>query len=64
MDTNPERVRMTAEIREQLDRMVELETELKQIRENVAEYLSWNESDAQAVRQNMALRNSETGERR
>lgn len=64
MDTNPERVRMTGEIRQQLERMATLEAELKQIRENVTEYLSWNESDAQAVRQNMALRNTETGERR
>lgn len=64
MDTNPNRIQKTQELRQQLERMAELETELRTVRENVANYLDWNESDAQAVRQNMALRDSETGERR
>jgi hypothetical protein len=70
-DSNPERLRLTAEIRTQLERLNELEShlepeqqgELRDIKANIAEYFDWNESDAQAVQQNMALRNPETGQR-
>ncbi len=64
MDTNPDRISKTRELRQQLERMAELEAELRGVRENIANYLEWNESDAQAVRQNMALRDTNTGERR
>jgi len=71
-DRNPERLRLTTEVRRHLDRLAGLESslpaadreQLNEIRANIAEYLDWNETDAMPVRQNMALRNDETGERR
>lgn len=71
-DRNPERLRLTEEVRQRLNRLDVLErdlgepqrVELAAIRHNISEYLDWNEVDAQAVRQNTALRNDETGERR
>lgn len=71
-DANPERLARTHEVREQLEQLERFEQSLpdehrdkiSEIKRNIREYLDWNEVDAQAVRQNMALRNDETGERR
>lgn len=72
-DMNPERLRLTEEVRNKLAAHLdalesslpeEAQDHLRQVRENIEYYLDWNENDAMPVRQNMALRNDETGERR